>query len=283
MRKERTEMELDRFLIRSSLSSSDDFGVQKSNVNTWEDCLPFIEFAYNRAIHSSIGYSPFELVYGFNPLTILDLVSLPTNEYLSLDGEKKAKLVKEMHEKAKERIEKRNKTYADSANKGRKDVQFQKGDWVWVHFRKERFPLQRKNKLQPRGDGPIQVVEKINNNAYKFDLSGEYNVSSTFNVSDLSPFDDADLRTNLFEEGENDASQEPLKLANGPITRNMGKKYQARMNIYAQEEVSRRIPDQSSIQMERELKESINFITILEVAMENREERANFEIWPRQA
>src|SRR3989442_4889134 len=118
----------------------------------------------------------------------------------------------------------------------------------------ERFPLQRKNKLQPRRDVPFQVIEKINNNAYKIDLRGEYNVSSTFNVSDLSPFDDADLRTNLFEEGENDASQQPLKLANGPITRNMAKKYQARMNLYAQEEVSRRIQDQTSMQTEEELK-----------------------------
>src|SRR3989442_13245218 len=76
---------------------------------------------------------------------------------------------------------------------------FRKEIGFWVHFRKERFPLQRKNKLQPRGDGPFQVVEKINNNAYKIDLPGEYNVSSTFNVSDLSEFDDADLSTNLFE------------------------------------------------------------------------------------
>src|SRR2546429_5876665 len=36
MRKERTEKELGRFLIQSSLSSSDDFGVQKSNVNTYD-------------------------------------------------------------------------------------------------------------------------------------------------------------------------------------------------------------------------------------------------------
>jgi hypothetical protein len=40
-----------------------------------------------------------------------------------------------------------------------------------------------------RGDGPFQVLERINDNAYKLDLPGEYNVSAIFNVTDLSPFD----------------------------------------------------------------------------------------------
>jgi len=35
---------------------------------------------------------------------------------------------------------------------------------------KERFPNQRKSKLQPRGDGPFQVLERINDNAYKLTL-----------------------------------------------------------------------------------------------------------------
>ena len=48
------------------------------------------------------------------------------------------------------------------------------GDWVWVHIRKERFLAQRKSKLQPRGDGPFQVLQKINDNAYKLDLPSEY-------------------------------------------------------------------------------------------------------------
>ena len=75
-----------------------------------------------------------------------------------------------------------------------------------MHFRKERFPSQRKSKLEPRGDGPFQVIEKINDNAYKVDLPGKYNVSASFNVSDLSPFDvgETDSRTNPFEERGND-------------------------------------------------------------------------------
>ena len=57
---------------------------------------------------------------------------------------------------------------------------------------KERFPAQRRSKLLPRGDCPFQVLERINNNAYKLDLPGEYTVSATFNVTDLSPFDVGD-------------------------------------------------------------------------------------------
>jgi hypothetical protein len=79
-------------------------------------------------------------------------------------------------------------------------------------------------------------VEHINDNAYKLDLPGEYGVSASFNVADLSPFDVGDdLRANPSQEGENDANQgaghanhacgneaevvqDPLSLPSGPIT-----------------------------------------------------------------
>ena len=208
----------------------------KKNIKAWEECLPHVEFAYNRSVHSATKFSPFEIVYGFNPLTPLDLSPLPLSERVNLDGKRKADLVKQIHEKAKLNIERRTEQYAKQANKGRQQMVFEPGDWVWLHMRKERFPTQRKSKLLPRGDGPFQVLERINDNAYKLDLPGEYNVSATFNVSDLSPFvagDELDLRTNPFQEEGNDAdmastrawNMDPIQVPIGPVTRARAKRF----------------------------------------------------------
>ena len=70
------------------------------NLKNWEDCLPFIEFAYNRTMHTTT-YSPFEVVYGFNPTTPLDMMPLSVNERDSLNGKKKAELVKSINEKVR--------------------------------------------------------------------------------------------------------------------------------------------------------------------------------------
>ena len=101
--------------------------------------MPHVEFAYNKSVHSLTHFSPFEIVYGFNPLTHLDLLPLPVNEHVNLDRKKKADFVKQLHEKTRQNIERRTEQYATQANKGRKKVVFEPGDWVWLHMRKERF------------------------------------------------------------------------------------------------------------------------------------------------
>jgi hypothetical protein len=74
---------------------------------------------------------------------------------------------------------------------------FEPGDWVWLHLRKECFSEKQLSKLLPQGDRPFEVVEHINDNAYKLDLPGEYGISASFNVANLSPFNVGDdLRTN---------------------------------------------------------------------------------------
>ena len=107
-------------------------------------------------------------------------------------------------------------------------------------MRKERFLACRRSKLHPKGDGPFQVLERINDNAYKLDLPGEYNVSATFNVSDFSPFHVGDdSRMNPFEERGNDENQhtfrDPLHVPVGPITRARSKKIKEELNGPIQE------------------------------------------------
>jgi hypothetical protein len=158
------------------------------------------------------------------------------NEKSSLDGQKKAEMVKKLHESVQQHIEKKTEQYANKANKGRRQVIFEPSDWVWVHMRKERFSARRRSKLHPRGDGPFQILEKIKDNAYKVDLPSEYKVSATFNVSDLSPFDVGDDSwSNPFEERGNDGNQggpslkDPLQVPDGPITRSRPKKIKEAM------------------------------------------------------
>ena len=180
----------------------------KKSLREWEDCLPHVEFAYNRAVHSTTKMCPFEVVYGFKPITPLDLLPLPLQERANMEASKRADYVKKIHMKTKEEIEKKVKCYASKANRHRKKLLFQPGDLVWVHLRKDRFPEKRKSKLMPRGDGPFRILEKINDNAYKIELPGDdYAVSATFNVADLSPFfglEETESRTTPFEEGEDD-------------------------------------------------------------------------------
>jgi hypothetical protein len=157
-------------------------------------------------------------------------------ERSSLDGQKKAEMVKKLHKSVQQHIEKKTEQYVNKANKGRRQVIFEPSDWVWVHMRKERFPARRRSKLHPRGDEPFQILEKINDNAYKVDLPGEYKVSATFNVSDLSPFDvGKDSWSNPFEERGNDGNQsgpslkDPLQVPDGPIARSRAKKIKEAM------------------------------------------------------
>jgi hypothetical protein len=144
--------------------------VLKKNLKIWEEYLPHVEFAYNRAIHSTTKVSPFQIVYGFNPHAPIDILPLPTSERIHSDAKEHADFILQMHETTKRNIEKMNETYRIAGSKGRKEVKLEPGDLVWLHLRKDRFPDLRKSKLMPRADGPFKIIEKINDNAYKLEL-----------------------------------------------------------------------------------------------------------------
>jgi len=200
------------------------------NIREWEELLPHTYLTYNRVVHWTTSHSPFKVVYGLNPLTPLDLLPLRTHEaWTYQDGEAKAKYIQDLHLQVKETIERRVKKQQEDGNKGRKEVLFQERDWVWLHLRKDRFPTQRKSNLLPRGDGPFQVIRRINNNAYELDLPLSYNISNSFNGCDLSPFDVGfkNLWSNSLQEREDDEGvthhTTSLEAPSGRITRRMSR------------------------------------------------------------
>ena len=69
-------------------------------------------------------------------------------------------------------------------------------------------------------------------------MPGEYNVSDTINVTDLSPFDVADdLRTNPFQNEGNDGgmakewSADPLEISLGPIRQDRAKRFKEALDF----------------------------------------------------
>ncbi|KAK1652255.1 hypothetical protein QYE76_070060 [Lolium multiflorum] len=226
----------------------------KKNLKEWEECLPHVEFAYNRAVHSTTELCPFEVVYGFKPITPLDFLPLPIHERVNMEASKRADFVRKNHVKTKELIEKKGKSNAARMNKKRKEMLFKPGDMVWVHFRKDRFPKLRKSKLKPRGVGPYKVLAKINDNAYSIDLLvDEFGVSNSFNVADLTPYDGEDLGASgstPFEGGDDEdipTTPLPPSLTNedepavelksnevriGPITRARAKLLKQQVNLF---------------------------------------------------
>ena len=62
----------------------------------------------------------------------------------------------------------------------------------------------------------FEILERVNDNAYKVNLPGDYGVSATFNVADLQPEDDhlSNLRANSFQQGEDDG-EPSMELSQG--------------------------------------------------------------------
>ena len=90
---------------------------------------------------------------------------------------------------------------------------FDVGDYVWEVLTKDRFPVGEYNKLSAKKIGPVEIIMKINSNAYCLKLPSHIRNTYVFNVKHLVPFtgdssDDSDSRSNSVHLGENDVAIE---------------------------------------------------------------------------
>ncbi|MCO5584711.1 hypothetical protein L7F22_038643 [Adiantum nelumboides] len=157
--------------------------VSKKQSN-WKDYLPILEFAYNSSKHSATGFTPFMLMYGFQPRSPMAL---------GLEKEKIQSVkdfledMNDMLKAARESIQgtqERAKTYA---NKARSKVIFEKGDFMFlkVSAKSKTMKTGKCDKFSPRYCGPFKVLKKIGDVAYKLELPKSAQVHLVFHVNKL--------------------------------------------------------------------------------------------------
>jgi hypothetical protein len=154
----------------------------------WESILPQVEFAYNDSVNRSTGQSPFQIVYGMQPRGISELRDSEQTTTRSASAEEFTEAMKELHSQVKKRLLNSSHGYKHRADQHKRQLQFEVGDLVLAHLRKERFPRGTYNKLKMKKIRPCRVLKKFGTNAYEIELPDGIKISLIFNISDLYPY-----------------------------------------------------------------------------------------------
>jgi hypothetical protein len=161
--------------------------------NQWDQILPQVEFAYNDSLNRSTGQSPFQIVYGMQTRGFFELKYVEQTEFRSASAEGFAEEMKELHSRIKERLQNSSQEYKRRADQHRRELQFEFGDLILAHLRKERFPRGTYNKLKTKKIESCKVIRKFGANAYEIELPDGVGISLIFNVVDLYPYKDEEV------------------------------------------------------------------------------------------
>ncbi|GAU42762.1 hypothetical protein TSUD_239250 [Trifolium subterraneum] len=155
---------------------------------SWDSCLPLIEFTYNNSFHSSIGMAPFEALYGRRCRTPLCWYESGETVVLGPDiVQETTEKIRMIREKMKA-SQSRQKSYHD---KRRKDVEFQEGDHVFLRVTSTTGVGRalKSKKLTSKFIGPYQISERIGKVAYRIALPITLsNLHDVFHVSQLRKY-----------------------------------------------------------------------------------------------
>ena len=150
----------------------------------WTRWIHWAEFSYNTSPHLSINMSPFHALYGRVPPHVMRVGPQQT-PVESLD-----QLLQErdiMLDKLKFNMMKTQLRLKQQADKKRREVEFQVGDFVYLKLQpnKQRSLAQRSNqKLSMRYYGPYKIL-RVGTVAYKLELPRDCRIHPVFHVSQL--------------------------------------------------------------------------------------------------
>ena len=122
----------------------------RENARAWDQKLSQGEFAHNHAINRSTGFSPFQVVYSVIPHGPLDLLPLPNKTRVQGKAEDFVHHLQETHKQVHANLLKSTAKYKAAADKKRRLVEFEVGDFVWAVLTKDRFSVGSTTNLQQK-------------------------------------------------------------------------------------------------------------------------------------
>jgi hypothetical protein len=155
---------------------------------TWKSWLSLAELWYNSSFHTSIGCSPFKVLYGYEPnLGACPPLSAETSPAMADIIEDRAQHLMAL----KQRLESAQNRMKIQADKNRADKEFTVGDKVLLKLQPYTQSLVASRpfpKLSYNYFGPYTVMERIGQVAYKLELPSDGLIHPVFHISQLKPY-----------------------------------------------------------------------------------------------